>query len=238
MESDATRAESFAARLADLKREGCAVLVRGDTRGTNGVCDRLLGDPSLDRRHVLVSTSDADRALTVRDGRDLSPDQFGVVDASAGEYTRSAVATSGSTTSLPEPETADAWRTTVDDRTAFPDVLAAVDDHIDRLFPREPGPGELRVCLHTLDALLDAVGGGDATEEELFRFLQLLTARARNSDGILHAHVAAGIPERHLAVYEPLFDATIDAESQPGGGIRQKWRLHDSGLESAWLTLD
>ncbi|GAA0653516.1 DUF7504 family protein [Salarchaeum japonicum] len=238
MESDATRAESFAARLADLKRTGCAVLVRGDTRGTNGVCDRLLGDPSLDRRSVVVSTSDADRALTVRDGRDLSSDQFGVVDASGGEYTRSAVAASGSTAALPEPDAAQTWRTTVDDRTAFPDVLAAIDDHIDRLFPRDPGAGELRVCLHTLDALLDAVDGGETTEEDLFRFLQLLTARVRESDGILHAHVAAGIPERHLAVYEPLFDATIDAESRPGGGVRQKWRLHDSGLESAWLTLD
>jgi len=238
METDATRAESFAARLADLKRTGCAVLVRGDARGTNGVCDRLLGDPSLDRRHVIVSTSDPDRALTVRDGRDLSTDQFGVVDASAGEYTRSAVATTGSTAGLPEPTTADDWRTTVEDRTAFPDVLAAVDDHVERLFPREPGSGELRVCLHTFDALLDAVGGGDASEEELFRFIQLLAARVRDRNGILHAHVSAGIPDRHFAVYEPLFDATIDAEARPGGGVRQKWRLHDSGLESAWLTLD
>lgn len=241
MGTDATRAEAFSNRLATLKRDGCAVLVRGDPRGADVVCDRLLGEPGLDRRHVFVSTANPERALDRYEPREVSASRLGLVDASSGRYTRSAAAASGHDAgTLPDRDATPAWRTTVEDRADFPAVLAAVEDHVDRLLP-VPGaaaPGELRLCLDNLDALLDAVDGDEATREELFTFLHLLTTQVRERDGIAHVHVATGVSDELVALYEPLFDATVEAETQSAGTVRQKWRLHDSGLESAWLTLD
>lgn len=241
MRTDATRAEDFAERLAALKREGAAVLVRADPRAEDEACHRLLGEPGLDRRHVLVSTTSTERTLSRYEPRERASHRLGVVDASAGRYTRSAAAAAPATSGPQKGvDATPAWRTTVDGPADFSDILDAVDEHVDRLFPAADaiGPGELRVCLDNLDALLDTVDGDDATPEEVFTFLHVLTNRVRERGGLVHVHVSAGIADSLVARYEPLFDATVDAETGPGGRVRQKWRLLDAGLESAWLTLD
>jgi|GEM_PF-858016 len=241
MSTDATRVEAFAEHLAALKREGAAVLVRADPRAEDAACHRLLGEPGLDRRHVLVSTASTERTLSRYEPRETESHRLGVVDASGGRYTRSAAAAAPTASDMQTgAEATPSWQTTVDGPTEFSAILDAVDDHVERLFPATDaiGPGELRVCLDNLDALLDAVDGDEATEEDVFTFLHVLTNRVRERGGLVHVHVSAGIADSLVARYEPLFDATVDAETGPGGRVRQKWRLLDVGLESAWLTLD
>jgi hypothetical protein len=237
-------AESFSRELASLKRDGCNVLVVSDAAGREKACERLLGAPELDRRHVFLTTSsDVDTVLDRHSPRRTDANTIGVVDASPGRYARSATAsspnadTSADTLPADSGPREDAWYERIEDLAAFEAMLTATRDALDRVAGDVDTPGEVRFCLDSLDPLFEAVANGDADEETLFRLLHVLTSSVRSVDGMGHVHVSSDIDDRRLATIEPLFDATIRDETDETGTVSQRWTLHESGSVSDWFEL-
>ncbi|WP_232687431.1 DUF7504 family protein [Halobacterium zhouii] len=235
-------AEAFSRKLASLKRDGCNVLVVSDAAGRDVACERLLGAPELDRRHVFLSTSsDVNTILDRHAPRRTDANSVGVIDATPGSYTRSAAASAASTdvdTAGPTGGLVDeAWYERIDDVTDFEALLAASRDALDRVSTAADTAGDVRFCLDGLDPLFDAAARADADEQALFRFLHAVTSRVRSVDGMGHVHVSADIDDRRLATFEPLFDATIRVETDETGTVSQRWRLHDSEYVSDWFEL-
>lgn len=237
-------AEAFSRELASLKRDGCNVLVVSDAAGRDTACERLLGAPELDRRHVFLTTSsDVNTVLGRHTPRRTDANTVGVVDATPGSYTRSAAAaTPNAETPAGGPAAGSAlgdepWYERIADFTEFEELLAAAQNAIDRVAGDVDGPGEVRFCLDSLDPLLDATTRDDADEEALFRFLHVLTNNVRGVDAMGHVHVSADIDDDRLATFEPLFDATIRVETDETGTISQRWKLHNSGYVSDWFEL-
>ena len=235
-------AEAFSRELASLKRDGCNVLVVSDAAGRDTACERLLGAPELDRRHVFLTTSsDVDTTLDRHAPRRTDASSVGVVDATPGSYTRStAPASSSDDTAVGGAAwelTDEPWYDRVDDVTDFEALLAASRDALDRVAGDVDSPGEVRFCLDSLDPLFDAAARDGADEESLFRFLHALTSRVRAADGMGHAHVSADIDDELLATFEPLFDATIHVQTDETGTVSQRWTLHESEYVSDWFEL-
>jgi len=220
--------EAFARRLNDLKQRGCNLLVVNDAESAPAVCGRLLGDPGEQRRHLFIPTTTTMASVLSRhDPFPKTPDRFGVVDGTTAERTRSLA-------SPQRPGDLDAnaeWYTELD---RLDDLLALgrlVDEHLSRFEAAALSPGEVRVCMESLDPLIDVFD-----PEELFRFLHLLTARVRALHGIGHFHMATGLDSELADLLEPLFDVTIRSR-ETEEGVQQRWRLHDSGYDSGWLSM-
>ncbi|MCD2202034.1 DUF7504 family protein [Halobacterium sp. KA-6] len=228
-------AEAFSTELAALKRDGCNVLVVSDAAGRDAACERLLGAPELDRRHVFLETSsDVSTVLDRHSPRRTDPSTLGVVDATPATGARSAAAASSGTSDLPTP--LGEWYERVDDPTDFAALTTAVTDAFDRVAESADNPSELRLCVDGLDPFFDTVRSGDVSEERLFRFLHLLTSSVRSVDGMGHFHVSTSADDALLATVEPLFDATLSVETGAEGTVRQRWRLHDSGRVTDWFA--
>ena len=237
-------AEAFSRKLASLKRDGCNVLVVSDAAGRDTACERLLGAPELDRRHVFLATSsDVGTILDRHAPRRTDANSVGVVDATPGSYTRSTTAATTNADALAGGPTAspalsdESWYERIDDLTEFEALLAAARDALDRVAGDADTPGEVRFCVDSLDPLFDAATRGDADEEAMFRFLHVLTSNVREVDGMGHVHVSADVDGRRLATFQPLFDATIRVETDETGTVSQRWTLHDSGYVSDWFEL-
>ncbi len=206
MESADRPPEAFADALEALKRQGCALLVVGPDGGTTRCVD-LLGDDEQDRKRLVVDTrhgSDPDG------GSDPSFVRAGVGDV------RSASAAASPAGDAPPAEA--------------PDIDAVADeltDRIDRLDADGPEPGELRVCLGDLGTLASDRSGDPAA------FLETVTERIREANGMGHAHLSDTSPLR--AAVEPLFEITVEVRPVPEGR-QQRWLLHDAGLDSGWIT--
>jgi len=225
-------AEAFSTELAALKRDGCNVLVVSDPAGRDAACQRLLGAPELDRRHVFLETaSGVSDVLDRHSPRRTDPSTLAVVDATPAAGARSAAAASAS--GAPSPPLGE-WYERVDDFTDFAALTTAVTDAFDRVAAPADNPSEVRLCVDGLDPFFDAVRSGDVTEERLFRFLHLLTSSVRDADGMGHFHVDASADDDLLGTVEPLFDATLSVQSDDGT-VRQRWRLHDSGRVTDWF---
>jgi hypothetical protein len=229
--------QAFSNELAELKRDGCNVLVVSDAAGRGPACERLLGAPELDRRHVFLATaSDVSTVLDRHSPRRTDPSTLGVVDATAGG-TRSAAAASAPSLGDPAgaPSPLGDWYDRVDDPTDFGALADASKRALDRVAANADSPGEVRLCVDGLGPFLDAADAGDITEEELFRFLHLLTNTVRGVDGMGHFHVSANVDDDRLATFEPLFGATLSIDTDDSGTTRQRWRLHDSGRVTDWF---
>ncbi|GGL70847.1 DUF7504 family protein [Halocalculus aciditolerans] len=238
MGTDTADAAEFSRHLAALKDDGCNVLVVNDPNGAADICDHLLGGHDLERRHVyLPTTTDVDDVLARHEPRRTTQNALGVADATAATTTRSVAATSGTATATAGPsldtQPGSAWYSDIDDLTDLETVFDAVHDHVDRIAPQTPAPGELRLCVDSLDPFFDA-----ADEQTLFRFIHGLTNLVRKHDGMGHYHAAAGTGHPTVAVLEPLFDATVYVETTIDGDTRQRWRLHDPDIVSDWMPLD
>jgi len=228
-------AEAFSNELAALKRDGCNVLVVSDAAGRDAACERLLGAPELDRRHVFLATdADVSAILDRHSPRRTDPSTLGVVDATPATGARSAAAASPSASELPTPR--GEWYERVDDPSDFAALTTAVTDALDRVAADADDPSEVRLCVDALDPLFDAVRSGAVSEERLFRFLHLLTNAVREVDGMGHFHVSPDASEAFLATVEPLFGATLTVDTDADGGARQRWRLHDSDRVTDWFA--
>lgn len=219
----------FARHLAALKQRGCTVLVVGDVPGGVAMCRGLLGRHGLDRRHVLVPTTTSVADLLSRrgaTGRD--PDRLGVVDAS-GAARNGVTAASAGPAAIDR--TAD-WYSEVDDLTDLPALVREIGAHVRRVSPMEPEPGDVRLCIDSLDPFVDAVD-----EPTLFRFLHVLGGVVRGVHGLGHVHVAPG-PFADIPYTESVFDATVHVRTDADGSSLQRWTVQATGEETGWLPVE
>jgi hypothetical protein len=178
--------------LLDRKAEGVAVLVSGAVPAAihRSMSARLLGSPEVDRRRVLALTSREEQAVTDRlpPGASTASDRLRVVlgdgwtrsVATAGGVTASgADATDGPVGTLPEESV-----------TAMSDPsLATYGERVARQATELCGdadgcrPGQLRLCVDSLDHLADGYDDG-----KVLRFAHLLADQVRSHDGMTHFH--------------------------------------------------
>lgn len=220
-----TADRSFARQLRALKWQGCNLLLASDVESERDVCRRSLGHPEEARRHLFVPTTTTVRSVLSAHGGSRDPTTLGVVDATAATPTRTVATAQGPGDVDPAAE----WYDAVDGLRPG-EIGPAVMAQLDRLASPTPEPGELRVCVESLDPFLDAVAG-----EPLFALLHILTARVRELRGIGHFHVAGGASMAPLEPYRPLFDATVRVETT-ADGRRERWLLHESGDDTGWIT--
>ncbi|PSQ37891.1 hypothetical protein BRD13_08245 [Halobacteriales archaeon SW_5_70_135] len=188
--------------LLDRKAEGIAVLVSGAVPAAihRSMSARLLGCPEVDRRRVLALTSREEQAVTDRlpPGASTASDRLRVVlgggwtrsgataDGAAGASTTAAGvtasgadATDGPVGTLPE-----AGVTAMSDPS-----LATYGERVARQVTELCGdadgcrPGQLRLCVDSLDHLVDGYDDG-----KVLRFAHLLADQVRSHDGMTHFH--------------------------------------------------
>lgn len=230
MDEDRGETGTFTDKLERFKRQGCNLLIVNDVGSEPVACRRLLGDPQEHRRHLFIPTTTT--LPSVLDRHDPLPRNstiLGIIDATQAERTRSTV-------SACSPQTVDTsadWYDTLDELDDLGQLGCIVHDHLVRFASADtPSPGEIRVCMESLDPFLDCVDIGD-----LFQFLHLLTSRIEQFQGIGHFHLAAGTSQEIISVLEPMFDATVQVRVSADGAVKQQWTLQESGLQSDWLQM-
>jgi len=248
----------FEQRLADLKRNGCNVLLVG-TDATDAACERLLGESSAGPRYRLFVTTDARpdaaraKLAAVQSGPYVDPaavvnwhaDVRGsVADGSAtrGEdggaahgrdgsapYTRAGSSARGPTDS--------ASSSTIRTISVGSDDLSDLRDRVEDAvasFEDESGdlsPGELRLCVDSMRPLVV-----DYDDQTVDRFLADLTETVESAGGMAHYHLPADYDSEVVGGVEPLFDATVEVRRSEAR-VEQRWHLSDPDFSTGWLPL-
>lgn len=235
----------FRRRLADLKRNGCNVLLVG-TDGLDAACERLLGESSAGPRYRVFVTTDASPA-TAREGlasvrSDPSSDAAAVVNWNAD--VRGATETGSGDdvrvreTSVDGPDF-DAFRETTVDGRDLDALRDGVGDAV-AAFEREAGglsPAELRLCVDSLTPVV-----ADHDDRAVERLLVALTETVAAVDGMGHFHLPTAFSHGTVERLKPLFDATIEVR-RSDAGFEQRWHMSDpddetnADLETEWLPL-
>jgi len=227
----ADRLEDLSGRLAALKRRGSNLLVVSGPEEGARACRHLLGDPDAARRALFVPTTVGVADVRTRWHGPETDDRFGVVDVT-GTRAPGVADDGGPSPGGVAAQVDDApWYEAVEDPTNLATVGEAVRDGLARLADDDPAPGTVRLCIDSLDPFFDV-----ATPEAVFRLIHVVTASVRHVDGMGHVHLADHVDPTRRSLLEPLFDATVTVESGPDG-IRERWRLHDSGYETGWLAV-
>lgn len=215
----------FAERLAELKRQGSAVLVTGSdaTEGHVELCRGLLGDDSVEPRRRVVVVSDGMASLETRlpTERGAVPDTT-VISAAA---TRSAAANDAAA-----PRGVDV----VDvEGESMGDIGGAIAEAVERVQRRHAPlePGELRLGVDSLAPLLDAHG-----EREVFAFLVVATRYLRANRALGHVHLPVERDAYVSRLLAPLFDVVVEVRTR-NGTAQQRWHLDDGAVTSRWLSL-
>lgn len=252
----------FRRRLAELKRNGCNLLVVG-TDALDAACERLLGESSAGPRYRLFVTTDA-RPATARAklaAVQAGPyaDEAAIVDWQAGvrggttadarggaslgdappadsspfDSPRSD-STRGSAENGPD-EGGDATvRRAFVERDALGDLGAVVEQEIER-FAADAGslsPAELRLCFDSLTPL--GVGRGD--DGDAREFLGDLTETVERYDGMGHYHLSAEYDSEAVRSVESLFDGVVEVR-YVSEEVEQRWHLADPDVTTDWLPL-
>jgi len=204
---------TFAQTLAALKRSGCGLLVVGAAPDTGvGVCRRLLGDAVADpRRRVVVLAGGTPGVAERLPESDPESDTGTLRVVDRREPTRSAAAASARPFGL--------------------DVGSLETDVERAIAELEPdggfGRAELRVCLDSAGAFLDANG-----TESTRRLLAGLCENVRDHDGMFHAHLPLPYGNETARTLAGPFDAVV--ELRPG---EQRWHVPDEGISTDWLSV-
>lgn len=245
-DTSTTEDRSFAESLLALKRQGCSVLVVGTVPENvhAHACERLLGDSEAEtRRRLIVRGESTDRVgMAVADDPSTRVIEH-PISARAGAV-----------------ETGDAGTEAIDPGTIGPDggpeagvsidgdgesgaaaplaahglaalreevltAIEAVAASVDGL-----SAAELRVCLDSLVALVDAHDHGAVT-----RLLRPVFDAVRAENGMVHGHLPVARDAGVVETLEPLFDAVVALRVE-AGRPQQRWRLRE-GPSSAWLPL-
>lgn len=217
---------TFAEALDQLKTQGCLVLVVGpvgDDAKYAG-CRRLLGDQLSEARRRLFITTDA--GLSTHPGAKATCGHCDPADSRSITYettARSATATTDDPTMLVENEAVD---------SDLGDVVEATHDAISALDRRAGGldPGELRVCVDDLDAMIAHDDDIDVVE-----FVRDLRSAVLDAKGMCHAHLSRDVPGAPVDALVRYFDAIVEVDSS--GTPRQRWHVRHAGITTDWLEL-
>ncbi len=114
---------------------------------------------------------------------------------------------------------------------AISETIADFERLAGELIDDDPAAGEIRICLRSLDPLIDRHG-----LERTFRFLHLLRARTRSVNGMAHAHLAAPLDSERVRTLEGVTDATIEV-GLDGSDPVHRWHLRNPAVTTGWLQL-
>jgi len=207
-------APSLGAVLAELKREGCAVLIAGGSRmAREAMSQRLFGAPDRERHRVLL-TPNGDYPVDPWLPRGVCRSRLKTV--SVRESERSVTAA--------RPASPDPRATDLD--AALDELDAAIADS-----PYRFDPGVLRIGVHTADALTEAYG-----REQALSFLADVFERVRNRRGMGHLHLTQ--PAEHPLVdeIEPLVDALVEVRFPDTHQPEQRWYIPRYGYTN-WVQI-
>jgi hypothetical protein len=237
---------TFGAELEELKRSGANLLVLSDPGSSATICDHLLGDDAELRRRLFVSAGSGDTPAR----RSVSdPSRLGVVEVTGGSArssSRGSVPQSGPTEtgreatgspSIPDrpgpvgPNESAAWYSRPAGLDDLPGIARHVHQHLRRFETYDPEPSEIRVCVDSLDPLVDR-----AEQEALLRFLHVLTNRLRAADAMSHVHLSAAADAALVRTVHPLFDAIVEVRTTMEGP-HQRWTLGAADFRTDWLPL-
>lgn len=246
----------FRRRLAELKRNGCNVLLVG-TDGLDAACERLLGESSAGPRYRLFVTADAgpptalDRLAAVQSGPyadaatvvNWGTDVRGTGAADGSDARRApdghgqSFANGQPCAHEVDPESVRQGDATVRIASAegedLGELLAGVEDAV-ASFEDDAGdlsPAELRLCFDSLTPLAT-----DYDDRAVERFLADLTDAVERVDGMGHYHVSGAYADEAVSWLEPLFDAVVEVR-RVDGRVEQRWHVSDSDLITGWLPL-
>jgi hypothetical protein len=200
--------------LGQLKRDGCAVLIVGESRmAREAMSQRLFGALDKDRHRVLL-TPNGDYPVEPWLPRGVCQSRLETVSVSESE--RSATATRPDSLG-PRPTDLDA---------ALDELDAAIADS-----PYPFDPGVLRIGVHTADALAEAYG-----RDQALSFLEDVFERVRTRRGMGHLHL--GQPAAHPLVdeLEPLVDALVEVRFPDTYQPEQRWYIPQYGYTN-WVQI-
>jgi hypothetical protein len=240
----------FRNRLAELKRNGCNILLVG-TDALGPACERLLGESSAGPRYRLFVTTDTGPATAHAkfDATQPGPyrDAAAVVNWDAD--VRGATAAEGPEEFGGPTEERDCrgsdGETTARDADGPPfreefvesddlrDLGTTVEETIES-FEAEKGdlsPAELRLCFDSVTPLV-----ADHEYRDVRRFLLGLTETVESVDGMAHYHLPADYESETVETLEPLFDAVVEVR-RAEGELEQRWHLTESDITTDWLPL-
>lgn len=226
--------------LRALKRSGANVLVLTDASQQGG-CAQLLGADTELRRRLFVRTGDPTPTPRYRTG---DPTRFGRIDVPCSAARTTVADAEASTPELHgvhgvvEPvgpaagrtrSTGPNWYSNPGPKASLATVARHVHVHLSRFEACDPAPGEIRVCVDSLDAYVDAV-----PETQLRRFVSVVGNCIRQTRGIGHFHLSQSADARRREELEALVDVTVEVRPS-ADGTQQQWTLHESGLRTNWL---
>lgn len=243
----------FVATLAELKHDGCSLLVVGDvgTSARSAQSRALLGSVDEPRHRILGVTPDAgDADAYLPPAPDETP---GSTDDAETHVVRatgvarsatdaSAPGTSPSGTVAPDGPAADG-PTTATTPDGQPDAAAVVQPDVFRArlvetivrltHEHDLSPSQLRVGVATLGPVIDA-GGTEAARE----FVDVVGNVATDVAGMAHFHVPVSVDADVVGELQPAADACVELRQSADGGLLHRWHLAALDGPSAWLELD
>lgn len=212
--------DTFAALLDRLKRRGTSVLVVGDlsTDLEQALSRRMMGHPD-ERRYRLLSTlkpmDDPDRWFP----GSVDPDDEWVDVADHGGLARDVV--SGADPTGPASPAS----------TRAGDVVAHVDDWVTSVEREaDPGPGDVRVGVTSLDILLEREGveASRTVAEGVHRLM-------RDHAGVAHLYFPRQRSSRVVQQITVWVDVVVEVR-MCGGRPEQRWSVQDT-VETSWFPI-
>lgn len=222
---------AFGRLLREFKREGCNLLLVGQTpeRVRRTARRRLLGSAS-ERRY---------RLLVLAGGRATPPfvesDEF---DADARRRARSIecdVERRTAAAASPDPSFGsvgpEAAPGSVDDLDSLSTRISAEIASLERI-DGGFGPGELRVSVDSLAPLLAA------TDERRVRsFLEAVTSRVRIARGMGHYFLPVEYGSATERALRDRFDAVLEHRVTNDGAALERWHVPERDLTSRWVEI-
>lgn len=223
-----TEAERFSTYLSELKKRGSALLVVGELPrdSYSPFCDEMLGNPSSKPRYRLrVTTHDDSTATCLENPISASSNQASTTRIVSTFNARSAAKASAVATETDAVKHVDGG--------SLPQLGIAISQEIQTFNDQgnELQPAELRVCFDSLRPLLE-----EYEEEQIFRFLDLITNRIRSRSGMGHFHLPLDPEDRLVRTFADIFDAVIKLDTQRGQLV-QCWDVQNRSLTSGWISV-
>jgi hypothetical protein len=213
---DDAEGAAFARTLTALKEQGSNLLVVGSAFqcGHVAVCDRLLGEPSEQRRRLLVRVDGTCGAVPCDDGSRTS-----VINRRRPGFEGPELRA--------EP---DDVREVTGDLDALERTVVEEFSELEET-AEEIVPGELRLCVDSLRPLIV-----EHSEERVRRFVDQLASRVSRADGMGHFHLPADSSDKYVSMLSPVVDAVVEVRKE-AGQAEQRWHVFEGAVDSGWLKL-
>ncbi|MCU4925590.1 hypothetical protein OB905_06260 [Halobacteria archaeon AArc-dxtr1] len=206
-------------QLADLKGDGCNLLVTGNvTQDVTYHATRTLFGASQEGRDRILACTDLEPGANhyLRTGFDADPSVV-----SANSLHRSVTVTDPTQPGTPPDRALRPFRARVCGRVA------------DAVEARESvGAGQLRLGVLTLRPIVERF-----ERDEGRRFLRVLTTLVDGASGIGHYHLPVADDDALVETYDDLFDARIELRNREGALPEHRWYLPETNQPTDWWPL-